>query len=90
VTPEDAETLSLASNQTKIQLVLRNPLDTAINKIQGTDQANLFADQMAPVKPAHAVVKKVAATKPPPAFSIEVINGNKRSEAKFGTPGGTQ
>ena len=28
VTPEQAETLSLASNETRIQLVLRNPLDT--------------------------------------------------------------
>jgi pilus assembly protein CpaB len=89
VTPEDAETLSLASNQTKIQLVLRNPLDTAINKIQGTDQANLFADQMAPIKIAHAAPKKVV-PKAPPAFSIEVINGSKRSETKFGTPGGPQ
>jgi pilus assembly protein CpaB len=88
VSPDDAETLSLASNQTKIQLVLRNPLDTAINKIQGTNQANLFADQV-PIKLVHAAPKKIV-PKPPPGFSIEVINGNKRSETKFGTPGGPQ
>jgi pilus assembly protein CpaB len=89
VTPEQAETLSLASGQTKIQLVLRNPLDTAINVVQGTAMVNLFADQAAP-KVTHAAAKPKVVPKVPPAFSIEVINGGKRSEAKFGTPGGTQ
>src|ERR1700674_5821880 len=36
VTPEQAEQLSLASSQTSIQLVLRNPLDHAISKTPGT------------------------------------------------------
>jgi len=89
VSPQDAETLSLASNQTKIQLVLRNPLDTTINQVPGTAMVNLFADQQAAPKVVHAVAKKVV-PKAPPAFSIEVINGNKRSETKFATPGGTQ
>ena len=87
--PEQAETLSLASNQTKIQLVLRNPLDTAINTVPGTAMVNLFADQAAP-KVVHVAARPKVVPKAPPAFSIEVINGNKRSEAKFGTPGGTQ
>ena len=41
VTPEQAETLSLASNQLKIQLVLRNPLDTKMTPINsdGHEQA---------------------------------------------------
>ena len=34
VTPEQAETLSLASNQLKIQLVLRNPLDTKVRRFR--------------------------------------------------------
>jgi pilus assembly protein CpaB len=89
VSPEQAETLSLASNQTKIQLVLRNPLDTAINTVPGTAMVNLFADQAAP-KVVHVAARPKVVPKAPPAFSIEVINGNKRSEAKFGTPGGTQ
>jgi pilus assembly protein CpaB len=88
VTPEQAETLSLASNQTKIQLVLRNPLDTTINQVPGTAMVNLFAGQAPPKVVKVAAKPKVV--KAPPAFSIEVINGNKRSEAKFGTPGGTQ
>src|SRR5271170_1446120 len=36
VNPEEAELLSLASNQTKIQLVLRNPLHTAMVHPPGT------------------------------------------------------
>ena len=42
VTPEQAEQLSLASNNTTIQLVLRNPLDRAIAKTPGTAVAKLF------------------------------------------------
>ncbi|MCU1238094.1 MAG: hypothetical protein JWP63_6061 [Candidatus Solibacter sp.] len=42
VTPEQAEQLSLASNQTTIQLILRNPLDHEISKTTGTALRNLF------------------------------------------------
>jgi len=42
VTPEQAEQLSLASNQTTIQLILRNPLDHEISKTSGTALRNLF------------------------------------------------
>jgi pilus assembly protein CpaB len=42
VTPEEAEQLSLAANQTNIQLVLRNPLDRQKTKTPGTALALLF------------------------------------------------
>jgi pilus assembly protein CpaB len=42
VTPEQAEMLSLASTQTTIQLVLRNPLDRMVAKTSGTAVALLF------------------------------------------------
>ncbi len=42
VTPEQAEQLSLASNETRIQLVLRNPLDTEVSKVPGTALAYLY------------------------------------------------
>jgi pilus assembly protein CpaB len=87
VTPEQAEILSLATGQAKIQLVLRNPLDTKTDPVQGTAMVNLFADQLGPAPRQH-VAPKSAAPKPPPAFSIEVINGAKHSEEKFSTPGG--
>jgi pilus assembly protein CpaB len=42
VTPDQAELLSLASAQTQIQLVLRNPLDRDVTKTPGTALALLF------------------------------------------------
>ena len=52
VTPAQAEDLSLASSQTRIQLVLRNPLDTQLAQPPGTAMANLFGDkEIAPPKP---------------------------------------
>jgi pilus assembly protein CpaB len=42
VTPEQAELLSLASAQTQIQLVLRNPLDRNVTQTPGTALALLF------------------------------------------------
>jgi pilus assembly protein CpaB len=87
VTPEQAQVVDLASNQTKIQLVLRNPLDTKTDEVAGAAQISLFKSVKAPIKVQTA---KVAAPKAPPAFSIEVLNGNKSSEEKFSTPGGQQ
>lgn len=87
VTPAQAEELSLASNQTKIQLVLRNPIDTNIVQPPGTAVANLYADKnSAPVaaKPrptpvAHTETKAA----PPPTYVIKVFNGSKQTEEKF-------
>lgn len=42
VTPEQAEQLSLASSQTAIQLILRNPLDHELSKTSGTALRHLF------------------------------------------------
>ena len=85
VTPEQAETLSLASNQqVRIQLVLRNPLDTKTADVPATAMGNIFSGQVtgpAKVKPAK-LVKKAA----PPVFSIEVINGSKSTQEKFTSP----
>ena len=44
VTPTQAEQLSLASSQTTIQLVLRNPLDHEIAKTPGTALQRLFTN----------------------------------------------
>jgi Flp pilus assembly protein CpaB len=85
VTPEDAEKLSLATNFS-IRLVLRNPLDTKVDLVAGTDTSSLFTGMnTAPPKPQHAAAPKSTA---PPAFSIEVINGTKTSEEKFASPEG--
>jgi pilus assembly protein CpaB len=90
VTPEQAEVLSLASNETRIQLVLRNPLDTETAKTPGTAMARLFSDASAP-KPVAVAPRRAPAPAPkvvekpaPRIYLIEVINGSKRSEEKFG------
>ena len=93
VTPDQAEMLSLASTQTSIQLVLRNPLDTQIAKTSGSAVAQLFQGVGAPEKPKAPV--RVAAARPPaqpaqlsappsPPRVVEVINGVKRVETQFG------
>lgn len=85
VTPEQAELLSLASNQTKIQLVLRNPLDTETPKTPSIAMASVFSDA-APKPPGPAIVKhSVPAVKPvpPSIYLIQVYNGAKHTEEKF-------
>jgi pilus assembly protein CpaB len=81
VTPEQAELLSLASNQTRIQLVLRNPLDTQEAHPPGVAMASLFTDKNPAPKARPAGVSHKAATN---VYVIEVLNGGKRSEQKFG------
>jgi len=86
VTPEQAETLSLASNHLTIQLVLRNPLDTKVTNVPHTTLASLLAgENIAPV-PARPAIKIMRKEDPPKPFSIEVINGSKKSEFKFAEP----
>jgi len=88
VTPDQAQTLSLASNL-KIQLVLRNPLDTKVAKVPSTEMNNLFMSASEPVTPKRASTRRPR--KPaPPGVSIVVYNGSKKSEEKFAAPGGQE
>jgi pilus assembly protein CpaB len=91
VTPEQAQVLALASNQTHIQLVLRNPLDTKIDPVEGSAMTNIFQDvAKTPVK-AHLSGHVNKPVKPAPQmFSVVVINGAQRTEEKFATPEGKQ
>jgi pilus assembly protein CpaB len=90
VTPDQAEILSLASNETRIQLILRNPLDTQATNTPGTAMATLFGEgkpaapqaSRARVKPAPPAVV-LPPTPPRSPFLIEVLNGAKRTEVKF-------
>ena len=91
VTPEQAETLSIASNQTTIQLILRNPLDTEATKTPGSAVATLFGEakpapvpgRPRPVAPPVKAMPPVAGQMPPSYLLVEVLNGPKRSELKF-------
>lgn len=87
VTPEQAEDLSLASNQTRIQLVLRNPLDTQIAEPPGIAMASLFADKnaVAPPKPRSIARPHAAAAPTTKVYLVEVYNGSKRSQEKLTT-----
>lgn len=86
VTPEDAQTLTLASNQLKIQLVLRNPLDTKVTPVASTAMNRMFTDS-APA-PQHRVVVRTAPKPKAPEYSIQVINGSSTTEQKFNSPEG--
>ena len=99
VTPAQAEVLSLASNETHIQLVLRNPMDTQIYGLPGTILSDLFGGVRAPapvpfagpqsatpaMPPAAPVPAEPAAPKP---YTIEVSNGSVHTQVTFSRPGG--
>lgn len=88
VTPEQAETLSLASSQTRIQLVLRNPLDTQFAKTPGNGVGNLFAGGTPKAKPV--VVRQAVKKHAPATYTVEVFNGSKGSTATFAVIGEKQ
>ena len=99
VTPDQAEVLSLASNETRIQLVLRNPLDTETAKTTGAAMASLFSGgppakverpavmkPSAPPPPAPVVAERapvVVKAPEPQVFMVQVLNGSRRTEEKF-------
>jgi pilus assembly protein CpaB len=86
VTPEQAELLSLASNETKIQLVLRNPLDRQFTKPPGTGMATLFGGS-AP-KPRPVMLHPAAARVEKPAvIVVQVINGSRQVQQTFPSQG---
>src|SRR5580698_6099354 len=78
VSPEDAGRLAMASTEGKIQLALRNTVDTQRVGPPSILEANLFAGA-APAAPKHTAPAKVAAPPTPASpYVIEVITGNKR------------
>ncbi len=91
VTPEQAEVLSLASTETKIQLVLRNPLDNEVVKTPGTAVQSLFSGQKialaspeaGPVRPRVRPVVLPSKPKEAPVHVIEMIQNGKREVMKF-------
>jgi pilus assembly protein CpaB len=81
VNPEDASKLTMAANQGKLQLALRNTIDTKVVSPAPVLQATLFGGALpAPVK--HVGSSK-APPAPPPTYVIEIITGNKRESKSF-------
>jgi pilus assembly protein CpaB len=84
VSPEDAGRLAMASTEGKIQLALRNTVDTQKVGPAAVLEANLFSGA-APAAPKHTGPVKIAAPHPAPAspYVIEVITGSKRENKSF-------
>jgi pilus assembly protein CpaB len=80
VAPEDADKLTMASTEGRIQLALRNTADTKTAAPAPVMKTTLFGGEV-PAETKHVVhVVHMA----PPAYVIEVINGGKRETKSFG------
>ena len=85
VTPDQATALTMGSTEGKIQLALRNTIDTKKNDPAPVLQAVLFAPPGGIPKPVvaeHNGMKRVLPP-PPQAYTVEVITGNKRENKSF-------
>jgi pilus assembly protein CpaB len=89
VSPDDAQKLTLASNQGHIQLALRNPMDTKQQDLASARSSSLYKGG-APVAAAAPVVQHrpsrpamSLAPPPPTVFTVEVYKGDKKEESKF-------
>ena len=79
VDPVEAERLTLASTEGKIQLALRNPLDTTAPPTPGVQPSVLLGYQRAVRATAAGAPRVAAAAAPAPAPpTVEVIRGDKR------------
>src|ERR1700685_3543997 len=98
-TPEQAETLTLANADTRIQLVLRNGSDQTFEKTQGREIAELYGERAvhkkvpenaAPPRPRVRAAPAVVAAPPPPPpppDQIIVIRGTQKSVEVVGVGG---
>jgi pilus assembly protein CpaB len=87
VSPDDAQKLALAVAQGRIQLALRNPLDTSQTEVAAVGIHSLYPNQKPAmtttgthVRPKAAPVVQAPA---PTAYPVEVIRGNKRDVTKL-------
>src|ERR1039458_2438633 len=88
VSPDDAQKLALVSQEGRIQLSLRNPLDTKKGGIGATRTSSLYLGEKPvatePKPKAHKVVAKGSTPPPPAPYTVEMIRGSKRDEtSKF-------
>src|SRR6202167_6681617 len=83
--PEDAERLTLASSEGKIQLSLRNPLDTHQDTVDAANAKGLYKGGTVAAAPPRAAVRPVKQQKtekpppPPPVRSVDVYKGDKKT-----------
>jgi pilus assembly protein CpaB len=80
VDPEEAERLTLAASEGKIQLALRNPLDLATPSTRGIRPAALLG--AAPIvhpRPRVVQTAKAESVPAPEPATVEIIRGDKRA-----------
>jgi pilus assembly protein CpaB len=82
VSPDDAGKLTMASTEGKIQLALRNTIDTKAANPRSVLQAVLFSEAGAP-QPAPQHAPRVVRAGPPPPYVVEVIVGDKKETKSF-------
>jgi pilus assembly protein CpaB len=85
VSPDDAQKLALAIAQGRIELALRNPMDTSQNDVAAIGMHSLYQNTGMPMPaPVRTKVKPTItrAPSPPPAPTVEVIKGDKRETVK--------
>jgi pilus assembly protein CpaB len=83
VSPDDAQKLALATAQGRIQLALRNPMDTSQSDVAAIGMHSLYQKTEAPVPVFHPKPKPVTVTQAPaPPPTVEVIKGDKRDVTK--------
>jgi pilus assembly protein CpaB len=73
VTPGDAETLTLANGEGRLQLILRNSSDEGVEKPEGRYVAELYGSPRKPVVPVAAKTapaRKLVVVAPPVAIPI--------------------
>jgi pilus assembly protein CpaB len=90
VSPDDAQKLTLAMTQGKIQLSLRNPLDTRQQELPPVRADSLYGKAAtAPAAPRPKIKHTAVPTPAPPpsVYGVEIIRGNKRqvTECREGT-----
>jgi len=94
--PEDAERLTLASTEGRIQLVLRNPLDTHQDPVDAANARGLYKGGTPvappPRAPVHPVKQHKAEQPPPPpsVLSVEVYKGDKKTVVPLAEQGGEE
>ena len=86
VSPDDAQRLTLASSEGRIQLALRNPLDTRDQDLNSTKEATLYRGAIPTPLPKTGSAPRrtvIPVTVSPPPYTIEMIKGDKRETKKF-------
>ncbi len=85
VTPDEASKLTMAANDGKIQLALRNTVDAKKNDPPTVLQSELFTPggPKLAIRHSGSGKKSAAPPAPPPPYIIEVITGNKRENKSF-------